>query len=48
VTGVLWFYGRGLLGGVFSLLFFRKRHEKDFRLALQYLERRLREETYPT
>ena len=47
VTGVLWFYGRGLLGGVFSLLFFRKRNEKDFKLALEYLERRLREESYP-
>lgn len=47
VTGVLWFYGRGLLGGVFSLLFFRKRHEKDLRLALSHLEKRLREETYP-
>ena len=47
VTGVLWFFGRGTLGGVFSLLFFRKRHEKDFRQALQYLERRLREESYP-
>jgi len=46
-TGVLWFYGRGLLGGVFSLLSFRKRHEKDLRLALTYLEKRLREETYP-
>lgn len=48
ITGVLWFYGRGILGGVFSLLFFRKRHEKDLRLALSHLEKRLREETYPS
>jgi hypothetical protein len=47
LTGVYWFYGRGLLGGVFSLLFFRKRHEKDLRLALSHLEKRLREEAYP-
>jgi hypothetical protein len=47
LTGVLWFYGRGPLGGVFSLLFFRMRLEKDLRLALSHLETRLREETYP-
>jgi hypothetical protein len=46
LTTSYWFYGRGLLGGVFSLLFFRKRHEKDLRLALSHLEKRLREETY--
>jgi hypothetical protein len=47
ITSSYWFHGRGLLGGVFSLLFFRKRHEKDLRLALSHLEKRLREETYP-
>lgn len=47
ITGVLWFFGRGLLGGVFSLLFFRKRHEKDLRLALSHLEKRLSEDAYP-
>ena len=47
MTAVLWFYGRGLLGGIFSLLSYRKRHEADFRLALTHLERRLREESYP-
>jgi len=48
LTANYWFYGRGLLGGVFSLLFFRKRHEQDLRLALSHLEKRLREETYST
>ena len=47
LTAILWFYGRGLLGGVFSLLFFRKRHEKDLKLGLTHLEKRLREERYP-
>lgn len=47
VTGVLWFSGRGSLGPVFALLFTRKRHEQEFRAALDTLDRRLREESYP-
>src|SRR5262249_29425555 len=46
-TGILWFSGRGMMGRIFSLLTIRKRHEHQFRLALQHLEKRLREESFP-
>lgn len=42
-TGVMWFSGRGMLGRIFSLLFFRKMHERHLRMALANLEQRLRE-----
>ena len=48
MTGVLWFSGRGMMGRIFALLTIRKRHERDFRLALAHLEKRLREESYPS
>jgi uncharacterized protein YndB with AHSA1/START domain len=47
MTGVLWFSGRGSLGRVLSLLSFRKRHEAEFGAALERLDQRLREESFP-
>ncbi len=41
-----WFDGVGYLGRMFCLLFLRKRHQADLRLALTYLEKRLVEETF--
>lgn len=43
VTGSYWFEGVGYLGRMFSLLFLRKRHEQELRLALANLEKRLAE-----
>jgi uncharacterized protein YndB with AHSA1/START domain len=47
VTAVLWFSGRGALGRMIALLSTRKRHEADFRAALERLDQRLREESFP-
>ena len=46
MTSRFWFSGQGLMGKIFSLLSFRKKHEMEHRLALDNLEKRLQEETY--
>jgi uncharacterized protein YndB with AHSA1/START domain len=42
------FTGNGTMGRIFSLISFRKKHEKEYKLAFENLEKRLTEETYPS
>jgi uncharacterized protein YndB with AHSA1/START domain len=48
LTTSFWFSGDGTMGRIFSLLSYRKKHEREHRLALSNLEKRLVEETYPS
>jgi uncharacterized protein YndB with AHSA1/START domain len=43
LTSSFWFSGIGVFGRIFSLLSFRKRHEKEYRNALDHLEKRMQE-----
>lgn len=43
LTGWYTFSGHGTMGRIFSLLSFRKKHEKEYRLAFDNLEKRVTE-----
>ena len=44
LTGWYTFSGHGTMGRIFSLLSFRKKHEKEYRLAFDNLEKQIAEE----
>lgn len=43
LTSSFWFSGIGVFGRIFCLLSFRKRHEKEYRNALDHLQKRVQE-----
>ncbi len=45
LTGWYTFSGHGTMGRIFSLLSFRKKHEKEYRLAFDNLEKQVAEES---